>query len=278
MAISYRFACRRRTAADWTSLNEVLLLAEIGLETDTGKFKFGDGATAWNSLAYYGAALWQPLKANLTQLGALVDPNADRLLFWDDSAGTFAHLTLGTNLSITGTTINATGGGGGISTGASNPGSPSTNDLFYRTDLSLFIVYDGTRWLTTNEYTLSHQIDNLAFPITATQGAVPRWPVPSDYGIYLTRYIQTSFVQTTNSGTSYWTFTLQRRTNANVATTLGSIENTSADTADRWTPHDINLNVVLDATAKNISMVLTKVSSPGALYYQPTLLYRKIIT
>lgn len=40
------------------------------------------------------------------------DPNADRLLFWDDSAGAFAPLTLGTNLSITGTTLDATGGGG----------------------------------------------------------------------------------------------------------------------------------------------------------------------
>lgn len=41
---------------------------------------------------------------------ALVDPNADRILFWDDSAGTYQWLTLGTNLSITGTTINAVSG------------------------------------------------------------------------------------------------------------------------------------------------------------------------
>lgn len=41
----------------------------------------------------------------------LTDPNADRLLFWDDSAGSMTWLSLGTNLSITGTTINATGGG-----------------------------------------------------------------------------------------------------------------------------------------------------------------------
>lgn len=41
---------------------------------------------------------------------ALVDPNADRIYFWDDSAGTTAFLTLGTNLSIVGTTLNAAGG------------------------------------------------------------------------------------------------------------------------------------------------------------------------
>jgi hypothetical protein len=44
---------------------------------------------------------------------ALTDPNADRIGFWDDSAGTFTWLTLGSGLSITGTTITATGGGGG---------------------------------------------------------------------------------------------------------------------------------------------------------------------
>lgn len=36
----------------------------------------------------------------------LVDPNADRLMFWDDSASAITFLTLGTGLSISGTTIN----------------------------------------------------------------------------------------------------------------------------------------------------------------------------
>lgn len=50
----------------------------------------------------------------------LVDPNADRLMFWDDSAGNVDWLTLGTNLSITGTTLNASGGGGGGTPGGSD--------------------------------------------------------------------------------------------------------------------------------------------------------------
>ncbi len=35
----------------------------------------------------------------------LADPNADRVLFWDESAGALQWLTLGTGLTITGTTI-----------------------------------------------------------------------------------------------------------------------------------------------------------------------------
>lgn len=91
---------RRGTAANLATVNEVLREGEWCVELDTGKLKVGDGSTAWNSLNYYCAV-------------PLADPGGDRLLFWDDSAGTWAHLTLGTNLSITGTTINAAGGGSG---------------------------------------------------------------------------------------------------------------------------------------------------------------------
>jgi hypothetical protein len=41
---------------------------------------------------------------------SLVDPNADRIMFWDESANSVAFLTAGTNLTITGTTIDASGG------------------------------------------------------------------------------------------------------------------------------------------------------------------------
>jgi hypothetical protein len=45
---------RGDTATNWTNANPVLLVREIGLETDTKYFKFGDGTTAWNSLTYPG--------------------------------------------------------------------------------------------------------------------------------------------------------------------------------------------------------------------------------
>ncbi len=48
-----------------------------------------------------------------------IDPGADRILFWDDSAGTYEYLTAGSGLSISGTTITATGSMGGT-TGATD--------------------------------------------------------------------------------------------------------------------------------------------------------------
>jgi len=43
---------RRDTAANWTSNNPVIEAGQLGYETDTLKFKLGDGTTAWSSLSY----------------------------------------------------------------------------------------------------------------------------------------------------------------------------------------------------------------------------------
>ena len=46
---------------------------------------------------------------NLKSLG-LTDANADRILFWDDSAGNIAQLAASTNVTISGTNVTASGG------------------------------------------------------------------------------------------------------------------------------------------------------------------------
>lgn len=45
---------RRGTAAEWAAANPTLASGEMGIETDTSKFKVGTGALAWNSLPYGG--------------------------------------------------------------------------------------------------------------------------------------------------------------------------------------------------------------------------------
>jgi hypothetical protein len=47
---------RRDAAAAWASANPVLGSGEVGFESDTRKFKIGNGSTAWNSLSYVVAA------------------------------------------------------------------------------------------------------------------------------------------------------------------------------------------------------------------------------
>lgn len=52
MAQITQIQVRRDTAANWTSVNPTLTAGEIGFETDTGKFKIGNGSSTWTSLTY----------------------------------------------------------------------------------------------------------------------------------------------------------------------------------------------------------------------------------
>jgi hypothetical protein len=79
----------------------------------TGQYWRGD--KTWQTLTTHdavtiGASASDVLSLSTQALGA-VDAGADKLLFWDESENKTTYLTLGTNLSISGTTINATGGG-----------------------------------------------------------------------------------------------------------------------------------------------------------------------
>jgi hypothetical protein len=48
-----RMQQRRGTAAQWTSANPILGSGEIGFETDTIKFKIGNGTSTWSNLTYF---------------------------------------------------------------------------------------------------------------------------------------------------------------------------------------------------------------------------------
>lgn len=70
-----------------------------------------NATTAANARTNLGLAIGtnvQAYDADLGVIAGLADPNADRILFWDDSAGAYTYLTAGTGLTITGTTIDAT--------------------------------------------------------------------------------------------------------------------------------------------------------------------------
>jgi len=47
-----RIQVRRGLASEWTSANPVLAAGEMGVETDTNKFKFGNGTGTWSTLSY----------------------------------------------------------------------------------------------------------------------------------------------------------------------------------------------------------------------------------
>lgn len=100
--MAVRFQLRRGTASQWTTANTVLLNGEIGFETDTRRFKVGDGSTSWTSLSYANF----PLPSQSGNAGFFLTTDGTNASWVSDvvrtsTAQTLTSKTL-TNPSITG--------------------------------------------------------------------------------------------------------------------------------------------------------------------------------
>ena len=89
-----RMQQRRGTAAQWTAANPILAAGEIGFETDTSKFKMGNGSSTWSALQYF---------ANAAELAAIVDGAPDLLNTLNELAASIGDdpaffTTIGQNL------------------------------------------------------------------------------------------------------------------------------------------------------------------------------------
>ena len=64
---------RYDTAANWTAQNPTLLAGEIGIESDTKRWKIGSGSTAWTSLTYANGSTYPFVNADIAAAAAIVD-------------------------------------------------------------------------------------------------------------------------------------------------------------------------------------------------------------
>ena len=124
-----RMQQRRGTAAQWTSANPILNAGEMGWESDTNKFKIGDGTNHWADLDYFidqSSTVNPAFGSSITFEGAtanafettlqVADPTADRTITLPDSTGTVVvadgsgNVTVSGNLTVNGTTttVNST--------------------------------------------------------------------------------------------------------------------------------------------------------------------------
>jgi hypothetical protein len=105
-----RMQQRRGTAAQWISTNSgngpILAAGEIGYESDTNKFKIGDGTNTWLTLDYFidsDSTVNPQFGSNIKFEGTtannfettleVTDPTADRTLTLPDATGTVAITT-----------------------------------------------------------------------------------------------------------------------------------------------------------------------------------------
>ena len=124
---------RRGTAAQWISTNSgngpILNAGEIGYETDTNKFKIGDGTNHWLNLDYFidaNSTANPSFGSSITFEGAtsdayettlaVTDPTADRTITLPNATGTVVladgsgNVTVAGDLTVSGTTtiVNST--------------------------------------------------------------------------------------------------------------------------------------------------------------------------
>jgi hypothetical protein len=102
-----RMQQRRGTASQWVSSNDgdgpILNAGEIGWESDTNKFKIGDGVSYWANLDYFSdinSIVNPAFGSSITFEGAtpddfettleVTDPTADRTITFPDATGTVA--------------------------------------------------------------------------------------------------------------------------------------------------------------------------------------------
>lgn len=79
--VNARLIICNNTAANFISANPVLLKGEMGLESDTRKFKFGDGVSTWTTLQYASA---NPAVVKTTA-PAITDADYDIGVVWVNS-------------------------------------------------------------------------------------------------------------------------------------------------------------------------------------------------
>ena len=103
-----------QTSSEAFANNDTSLMTSAAIEDKILSYGYSTTTGTVTSVAtgtgLTGGAITGSGTISLSHLGLenLSDPNADRILFWDDSAGVLKFLTAGSNLAFSGTTLNAT--------------------------------------------------------------------------------------------------------------------------------------------------------------------------
>lgn len=207
---------RRDTEANWSSANPTLSGGEIGIETDTLKFKLGNGSTAWNSLNYYATP-----QLNDTGDVTITSPSSGQFLKWNGSAWVNDTIDLGTDTAgsyvsslVAGTGVTLSNNSGETATPTIAIGQAvgtSDNVTFNNVSVSGNLTVSGTT-TTLNTETLTIN-DNVIVLNNNATGA------PSENaGIEVERGSSTNVLLRWNETTDVWELTVDGSTYSPIVT------------------------------------------------------------
>jgi len=216
------------------------------------------------------------LTASADQFGSY---NALRPLAINDGTG---KVTLGQDVDVTGalavtgkTTLGTVLGGG-----AAFPGSPATNDRFYRTDLGMEFFYAGS-WLSTQVFRADSEVSEVALPYAATdsgQRVIFPNTAHGNSDIYLLSSV--TVFRVTAGGTALgashkWVCTgTKQPSGAALGTTIATID---SGASGAWRHLNTVHNSLLTAASNDeIDITWTKTGTPGTLRAHTLFHYRLV--
>lgn len=152
--------------------------------------------------------------------------------------------------------------------GTAFPTSPVTDQIFYRTDRRIEYFYDGTRWLSTQLFTL-HAPQDGSYTVTSANRFRTAIPWGSVYDIYIL-YISISYIFV---GTGGWTTTFNAN-KGSTTTSVGTIVVATANSGDHYFAKT-DINAVYSAYF-DLDYTFTKNSGSATFYPMPAMTYRLI--
>lgn len=164
--MTYTIKLRRGTASEWTSANPVLGSGEPGVETDTGKMKYGDGTTNWNSLSYFSGYQNTDVDGHLNTSTA----TTNQVLSWNGSDYDWVAQSSGggggsssANAAIEFFKLNYTTNGTPDTTSNLTDGISSATILSPATEGKVEIVFTGYNYPPSNVLIYGYSVNSDAY-------------------------------------------------------------------------------------------------------------------
>jgi len=229
-----------------------------------------------------------------TTHGLQVGPSSGANLAADDNEimarNNGAAATLAINADGGDVTVNTSGNAGALALGTATklklghtsfPGSPSTDDVFYRKDLGMWFFYNGTRWLTTQLFRADFVPAINHYNLAATQADAHQLPVPFDHGgsdIWMEDIVYVVWVSggSALSGSIKWVGTTAKRDAAGGNTTIATATIDSGS-INAFQERTVVVDALLGSTYYNFMTTWTKTGGVGNLLYSPHYLTYRIV-